>query len=132
MTDITRRRQTRQRQVILDEIMKDSSHPTAEEVYRRVKEYLPRISLATVYRNLEFLSQEGMIQKLDAGGTQRRFDCEAKGHYHVRCIDCGRVDDVGVEPIGGLIAAAEQTSNYDITEHKILFQGKCPKCKSKY
>ena len=67
-------RMTRQRKVIL-EIMKNvTSHPTADQVHQMVRKTLPHVSLATVYRNLEILSEHGMIQKLELAGAQRRFD----------------------------------------------------------
>jgi Fur family ferric uptake transcriptional regulator len=122
---------TRQRELILKLLEHDCTHPTADEVYQRVKKHLPRISLATVYRNLEVLSQEGSIQRLDAGGTQRRFDGTVDDHYHVRCIKCGRVDDIELEPPNGLISEAKHSSDYEIIGHRLLFQGICPECKEK-
>jgi Fe2+ or Zn2+ uptake regulation protein len=63
---------TRQRRVVLDEVQQAHSHPTAGEVYELVRRRLPRISLATVYRSLEALAGQGLLRKLEMGGTQRR------------------------------------------------------------
>jgi len=101
---------TKQRRVILDELRKLKSHPSADELYRRVRRFLPRISLGTVYRNLEVLSQQGVVQKVELGGPQRRYDGDATTHYHVRCVECGRVEDAPVKGIilaGGLAQAGE-------------------------
>ena len=68
-------RMTHQRQVILEEINKDQTHPTADEIYERVRKKLPRISMGTVYRNLEILSSCGIIHRLEPGLPQMRFDC---------------------------------------------------------
>jgi Fur family ferric uptake transcriptional regulator len=65
---------TRQRKVILEEIRKTDSHPTADELYQRVRQRLPHVSLGTIYRNLETLAASGLIQKLEMGGSQKRFD----------------------------------------------------------
>jgi len=64
-------RMTRQRRIILEELRKVDSHPTADEVYEMVRRQLPRISLGTVYRNLEILSREGLIQKVVLGARRR-------------------------------------------------------------
>jgi len=120
---------THQRRVILDELKKVTSHPTADKVYEMVRQQLPRISLGTVYRNLEVLSKCGMIQKLELGGNQRRFDGNTKNHYHVRCIRCGRVDDVPVEPVTMFEDALRKVSDYEITGHRLEFVGLCPQCK---
>ena len=91
---------TRQRKVILEELRKVDTHPSADEVYEMVRKRLPRISLGTVYRNLEILSAKGEIQKLELGCTLKRFDGIAENHYHIRCLQCDRVvdapDDVDV------------------------------------
>ena len=86
-------RNTRQRQVILEELQKVTSHPTAAELYEMARRRLPRISLGTVYRNLELLVRAGIIQKLQVSATEARFDGDPDRHCHVRCVRCGRVDD---------------------------------------
>ena len=82
-------RMTRQRAVILEELRKVKTHPTADELYSIVRERLPRISLGTVYRNLDFLADTGEIRRLEAAGTTKRFDGDISWHQHVRCIHCG-------------------------------------------
>ena len=67
-------RNTPQRKVILEELQKAASHPTAAELYEIVRRRLPRISLGTVYRNLELLSESGLIRKLSMGSAEARFD----------------------------------------------------------
>jgi Fe2+ or Zn2+ uptake regulation protein len=120
---------TRQRRVILEELKKFSSHPTADEVYERARRRLPRISLGTVYRNLEILSECGMIQKLELGGSQKRFDGTVENHYHVRCIRCGSVKDVSMEPLTTLERALRGVSDYEIIGSRLEFVGFCPQCK---
>ena len=87
-------RMTRQRAVILEELRKNKSHPTADELYSIVRERLPRISLGTVYRNLDFLADSGEIRRLEAAGSTKRFDGDISRHQHVRCVQCGRIGDV--------------------------------------
>ena len=83
-----------QREAILDELRMLSCHPTADELYRRLKERMPHLSLATVYRNLEQFSKAGLVLTLDCGGELKRFDGNVIPHPHIRCTECGAVADV--------------------------------------
>ncbi len=121
---------TKQRQLILDELCSVTSHPTADELYQMVRKRLPKISLGTVYRNLEILSDCGIIQKLDIGGTQKRFDGNASTHYHVRCSRCGRVDDLSIPPDFNVEKTASRLTRFKILRHRLEFTGLCPDCQS--
>ena len=68
------------------------AHPTADAIYAELREGLPRISLGTVYRNLDVLCRDGLVRKLTMPGGQARWDGNAGPHHHVRCTACGRVD----------------------------------------
>jgi Fur family ferric uptake transcriptional regulator len=118
---------TRQRQVILEELRKVDCHPTADELYLMVRSRLPRVSLGTVYRNLDVLFRNGEIQKLDAGG-QHRFDGDVRNHYHVRCQGCGRIDDVFGEALEALAMPRSSAHDYEITGYRLEFDGLCPAC----
>ena len=124
------RRKTNQRRVILDELRNLRSHPTADELYRLVRLRLPKISMATVYRNLEVLCAEGLAQKIELPGLQKRFDGDATNHYHVRCIACGRVEDVDLEPIAIVEELCRCRSEYKVLSHRLEFIGFCPDCLS--
>jgi len=121
-------RMTKQRQIILEELCKLKSHPTADEMYQILRRKMPRISLGTVYRNLEILSDCGMIQKIDVGGTQKRFDGNADIHYHIRCLRCNKVEDIEIEPDKKLENTARQLSKYTVLRHHTEFIGICPSC----
>ncbi|MEW6500799.1 MAG: Fur family transcriptional regulator [Thermodesulfobacteriota bacterium] len=123
-------RSTKQRQIILDALMGVTSHPTADDLYRMVRRKLPSISLGTVYRNLETMAELGMIQKLEVAGTQKRFDANTSNHYHVRCLRCGRVDDLDLPPDPGVEKAAAQKTRFRILRHRLEFSGLCPECQN--
>lgn len=123
-------RMTCQRQIILEELAKTKTHPTADEVYQFVRRRLPRISLGTVYRNLDILSRCGRVRKLELGGSQRRFDGNVEAHYHIRCRQCGKMSDVSMEPLTDLEAQAARKSDYRILGHQLEFLGLCPLCQS--
>ena len=120
---------TQQRRAILEQLRKVSSHPMADQVYAMVRRHLPRISLATVYRNLETLNRLGVIQKLESGGAAARFDGNPGVHYHIRCVRCGRVEDLAVEPTAGIEEAARRLADYEVIGHRVEVIGVCPQCK---
>ena len=125
----SRLRLTKQRNVILDELRSARTHPSAIEVYQRVRKRLPNISLATVYRNLEVLSESGMISKLELAGTRKRFDGFTENHYHVRCTECDRVDDLPLDPIPTIDESVGALVDYEILSHRLEFVGVCPRCR---
>jgi len=124
-------RTSRQRKVILEELRKVRSHPTAAEVYKMVSKRMPKISLGTVYRNLELLEKMGEITKLPCPGGQNRFDGNPKEHYHIRCLICGRVLDITSPPKISLDCLMSKTNDYEITGHRLEFFGKCSQCLQK-
>jgi Fur family ferric uptake transcriptional regulator len=121
---------TRQRRVILRELQKVTTHPTADQVYAMVRKEIPHVSLATVYRNLDLLARAGLILKLETAGAQMRFDGNPAGHYHIRCIRCHRVDDL---PAGAVMVKEEEVgakTGYRITGHHLEYKGLCPACQA--
>jgi Fur family ferric uptake transcriptional regulator len=120
---------TRQRQAVLEELTSLGSHPTADDVYARVRRRLPRVSLGTVYRNLELLSAQGVIRTLEVAGTQRRFDGTPGEHDHVRCVGCGRIDDVPAARMDTVVGRIRKTLGYRVTGRRLEFTGLCPKCR---
>ena len=124
-------RMTRQRKVILEELRKLNTHPSADEIYEVVRHRLPRISLGTVYRNLEVLSELGEIQKLELSGLLKRFDWDTKKHYHIRCMRCSRVDDAPIAPLNQLDNELYGATVFEIIGHNLEFTGLCPECSRK-
>jgi len=124
-------RMTHQREIILQELRESGLHLTADELYDRVKKMLPRISLATVYRNLEILTQAGLIAKREVSGRQKRFDSDVREHDHIYCIQCHRLDnlDLNHDEIGHLPASL--VNGYTITGYRLEFVGICKDCREK-
>ena len=122
---------TEQRRVILDELRRYNNHPSADELYERVRSRLPRISLGTVYRNLEVLSELGEIQKLELSGSLKRFDGIPTKHYHIRCIECDRVDDAPIAPLNQIEDELYGATVFEIIGHNLEFTGLCPACTRK-
>lgn len=93
---------TTQREAILTELRMTKSHPTADKLYELLRKKLPQISLGTVYRNLEQLTQLGTIRKLTLNGHQKRFDADLSQHYHIRCPQCDSVTDIKVDCLSNI------------------------------
>ena len=124
-------RMTPQRKIILEEIRKLNSHPSADEIYEVVRKRLPRISLGTVYRNLEILTELGEIQKLELAGSMNRFDWDTNKHYHIRCTECGRVENAPLAPLNQIEDELYGMTVFDIIGHRLEFVGLCPECSRK-
>ena len=128
-----RYRMTQQRQIILEAVRRLHSHPTADEVFLRVRKKLPRISMGTVYRNLDILSRTGIIKKIETSSPQMRFDGKTEDHYHITCMVCGSIQDVPAEEkdhnLKKLEKALGTTTDYSILGHNLEFIGLCSNCR---
>lgn len=122
-------RQTRQRQIILEELCRLTSHPTACELYEIIRRRLPTISLGTVYRNLDLLARSGTIRKLEWAGGESRFDGTVAPHDHLRCLRCGCVDDMGGDPLDLPHPTGNDFGGYEVTGHRLEYLGICPRCR---
>jgi Fe2+ or Zn2+ uptake regulation protein len=121
-------RMTHQREIIIDELKRCRTHPTADDLYERVRRKLPRISLATVYRNLEILSEAGIIRKIEISGRQKRFDWELSAHDHIYCVQCHRVDNVDLDT-QEVQLTPQDSKGYKVAGCRIEFFGLCPSCR---
>lgn len=128
-------RMTQQRKIILEEISELREHLTADEIYARVREKLPRISMGTVYRNLDILANSGFIRKLDPGLPQMLFESNMDEHYHITCTRCGKIEDAPLGPIKNRVEDLEKAlgnmTKHGIFGHKLEFIGLCKECLKK-
>ena len=124
-------RNTVQRQSILEAVCATDTHPTAEEIYARLKQHHPKLSLGTVYRNLHMLSDSGEILRISLVGASDRFDRTTAPHMHLLCKTCGRVVDV---PDGGLMEKARELlppMAHQVDDIHFFLTGICETCKRK-
>ena len=132
MADARKFRLTDQRRVILAALRGSSNHPTADDVYVRARRRLPRISLATVYRNLEDMAMAGLVRKLGPEEGPRRYDGRTEPHFHIRCTLCGAVADVPYSAeLGELVRGLSADCETDFTVHTVRVEwlGTCPGCR---
>ena len=121
------RRNTRQRQLVLDAVRELDDHPTADEVYLRVREKDGHVSRGTVYRNLNLWADAGEILSIKTPGGSR-FDRTIEPHAHVICTSCSRVIDVPLPFDTQLDARASEQIGWNVTSHYTIFEGICPDC----
>ncbi len=121
-------RMTNQREIILRELKKSKQHLAADELYDIVKKIMPRISLATVYRNLEILSEAGLIGKLEISGRQKRFDYDPSEHDHIYCVVCHRVDNLNIDRKSVDSKQLGAEIGYTVTGYRVEIMGICPQC----
>jgi Fur family ferric uptake transcriptional regulator len=106
-------RMTPQRKVILEELRKVNTHPSADELYEMVRKRLPRISLGTV---------------LEPGCSLKRFDGNPSEHCHIRCVHCDRIADAPLEPDLKVDLKRVNSTDFVIIGHRLEFIGVCPEC----
>ena len=118
---------THQRVAIYHMLATTDSHPSPDEVYARILEDLPTISLGTVYKVLDQFQQNGFVRRVSTEKQVARYDANLTPHHHLNCSLCGRIQDI-TEPLklSGLtdvIHADFQVSHYDV-----IFYGVCTDC----
>jgi len=119
---------TRQRLAVFEFLDQVTHHPTAEEVFRSVRQRVPKISLATVYKNLESLVACGAATKFTYGDGAARYDIRTDHHYHTRCLKCGQVSDM--DAVGGdeWLKGIRPTGGFKVQDYRLELLGHCKKC----
>lgn len=119
---------SRQRELILKIVRADMSHPTVDAVYQALRREIPNVSLATVYRNLNLLAENGDIRKIESLDGTAHFDFNTGNHYHFICINCNKVYDIPCDVAPDAVKKAEELSGCHIISHDLTFQGICHDC----
>lgn len=123
------RRNTVQRASVYNAVHSSHNHPTAIEVLECVRKQKPDISLATVYRNLELLVEQGEIRKIDMPDGAAHYDGTLSPHYHLHCRNCNKAFDVWIPEVQKMLEAQTSKSEFVIEGHDVVFEGLCTSCK---
>ena len=126
------KRYSRQRELIYEALMHTDQHPTAEMVYQWLKPTNPNLSLGTVYRNLNLLSDMGEIIKISTPDGADRFDGRTVPHYHFFCTECGCMEDMNLACMKQIDQLANEAFDGIVESHSITFYGKCSRCLQKH
>lgn len=120
---------TPQRLAVLEFLEGNKSHPSAEDIYRAVKEKYPTMSFATVYNILEALKERGLVQELNIDPQKKRFDPDTSHHHHLICTGCGKVIDISLEQTPEI--SEEALGGFEIQKVHLELYGLCQDCKRK-
>jgi len=120
---------TPQRVAILDYLDGNHEHPSAEDIYKHIREQYPMISFATVYKNLELLKNSGYLLELTIDAQRRRYDPDTKHHHHLICITCKKIVDIFED--FDIIIPEEDRGSFEMKGNHVEFYGVCPECKQR-
>jgi len=120
---------TPQRLAVYNYLINTTSHPSADVIYTDIHIQYPTMSLATVYKALKTLVDVGLIQEINVGEGNFRYDGNSFPHPHLQCLGCGKVDDFKDLSLDNLNAIAEEHTDYQIISNKVYFYGYCTNCK---
>lgn len=125
-----RTRNTVQRRAVREAVRAFPGHPTAADIFARVRQNYPRLSLATVYRALHALVQQGQIGETRIDNVSR-YDASPVPHHHVVCRRCGAIGDVPAPLSAGTLRRLRQAAGgFSLDAHSIQLSGLCPGCVS--
>jgi Fur family peroxide stress response transcriptional regulator len=119
---------TPQRIAVYKYLKSTKEHPSAESIYKALQPEYPTMSLATVYKALKTLVAVNLVQELNVGEGNFRYDAEVKSHPHIQCVSCGRVDDIMGIDLMYLNDKVSDYSDYTILSNKVYFYGTCSNC----
>ena len=123
---------TPQRIAVYKYLKSTKEHPSAETIYKALQEDYPTMSLATVYKALKTLVEVELIQEINVGEGNFRYDGNSNDHCHVQCLACGKVDDLDNLDYNHLNEEAQKHSSYRILSNKMYFYGICEECQNKH
>lgn len=126
-----KKRNTKQKQLIMDTLLEDKSHPTIHELYKKIISKESGIGQATVYRNIGQMVEEGKVRKIPTPNGLDRYDAFLDDHCHLSCQMCGKLFDLFDPELSKFISKLEKEHHVQINQHSILFEGICEECKKR-
>ena len=118
---------TKHRETVLTVVQTSKDHPTARQVFERSLKRDPRLSMATVYNSLNFLTEGGYVRRLDSGEDGTRYDGILAQHDHLICRVCGNIEDVDLLPSDRV--RFSNLSHFQVEEVSLRVTGLCGKCR---
>lgn len=120
---------TPQRIAVYKYLQSTKEHPSAEVIYKALQEDYPTMSLATVYKALKTLVEVNLVQELNVGEGNFRYDGNVEPHPHIQCLYCGKVDDICNITFKNLNQEVEPYTEYEVVSNQVYFYGICKDCK---
>ena len=122
-------RMTPQRLAIAEVVVNSADHPTVREIFERVRDFFPYVTLATVYSTLALLQQAGIVRELPFQ-KQSRYDANLSPHANLVCLGCGAVvdADVGQDKVAELERSVSRDTQFQVSSQRVDFYGYCEGC----
>lgn len=124
-----KKRNTIQKQIILDTLRNDQTHPTMAELYEKVSQKYPKIGQATIYRNVNDLAQSNTIEKIVDASGNFHYDGNPKKHIHLICKNCNRIIDIFDTNEDEFISKVSTDNSILVESANITLEGLCKECK---
>ncbi len=120
---------TEQRRLIYKALAESHDHPTAEAVFLKIRPRAPRLSLATVYRNLRLFAATGLVDEVATGSSFARFDANKDPHHHLICRKCGGVTDFYAPQLDRFDIPGSTLEGFEVVSMKMNCFGLCATCR---
>jgi len=111
------------------ESLEQFGHLNIDMLYSEVKREHPNVSLATVYKNIAIMTENGLLDEVKVPETKSVYEVKKEQHHHMRCIRCGRIDDVNIS-LDEVVKAMETTTGYRVVRSETVASGICPACQA--
>jgi len=122
---------TTQRIAVCRFALHSRDHPTAQRIYNEVRRIHPTVSLATVYKTLQILTEHGLIQELDLPQSQARFDSYVEPHINLVCMQCGNIQDFNDKTAQEMVERVTTQAEFTRTGQRLDIYGLCRTCRGK-
>lgn len=119
---------TPQRLAVYKYLMSTKEHPSAEIIYKALQPDYPTMSLATVYKAVKTLVEVELVQEINVGEGNFRYDGNSCQHAHIQCLTCSKVDDLENISFSNLNQSAEDNTGYKVLSNRVFFYGICNQC----
>ena len=124
-------RVTPQRMAVYEILKTDRNHPSANDVYEKIRVRFPNISFDTVNRTLMLFAETGIVEAVEYPGRERRFDGGDQAHHHFYCIECGRIIDFMDVRYDRLGLPDDISRDHTVISKRMVIKGICNKCKKR-
>ncbi|MDA2914466.1 transcriptional repressor [Acidobacteriia bacterium AH_259_A11_L15] len=121
-------RRTQQRQLVLEAVQASQDHPTAAQIYQRVRRKYAGIAHATIYNALRWWVEQGVLREFTFGDAAARYDRNRERHDHAICTHCGRLMDVTIRLPKKILSTVRRRTGLEIASHHVQFLGLCAHC----
>lgn len=122
---------TRQRRLIIDEILRSGAHFDTELLADKIRAGNPSVGRATVYRTVKLLNEEGLIKKRMLGETHSHYEIVERDHGHFICTSCGKIIEIGSPTLDNFLNTASKRHGFTIQRHSLELFGICGECEKK-